>query len=292
MPLISHHEVACPKTLDEALALLAERGPEGWQPLAGGTDLMVGINANSEERSKWIDISSLREELSAIREEDGRVRVGGMATMTDLRASDLLRSACPMLGEAAATVGAIQIQNRATVAGNVVNASPAGDTLPVWLAVEASVELASAAGVREVAYVDFTPSYRTTERRADELVTAMLFPPLGRDMFALFRKIGTRSAQAISKMVFAGVRREAEGRHRGVRLAFGSVGPVPLRAATAEAAANGAPQTDETARSAAAALMNDLAPIDDIRSTADYRRATARNLTREFLAGRLGASLA
>ncbi|MFN8177478.1 MAG: FAD binding domain-containing protein [bacterium] len=291
MPAVSALEVVTPRALGEALEFLAAHESEGWQPVAGGTDVMVGIAHGKERRRRWLDVSRLAHELGGIREEsDGRVRVGGLATMTALRRSVLLRDACPMIGEAAATVGAVQIQNRATVAGNVVNASPAGDTLPVWLALDAEVELASVRGVRRVPYRRFTPSYRTVERRANELVTAMLFAPLPRARTALlFRKVGTRSAQAISKVVFAGVRRTDEaGRLVDVRLAFGSMAPVPVRAATAEGAATGRPLSRETGLAAAARLSESLAPIDDVRSTAAYRQRVAENLVREFLAGRLG----
>lgn len=290
---LAEHAVVTPRSLAEALAFLGAHADEGWTPLAGGTDLLVGMNAGVEARRRWIDLSRLEPELAAITmDDDGRVRVGGLATMTTVRQSDVLRRACPLAAEAAATVGAAQIQNRATVAGNVVNASPAGDTLPVWLAADAEVELASAAGVRRVPYRDFTPAYRTVVRRPDELVTAILVPPMPADAIVLFRKVGTRAAQAISKVVFAGVRRVgADGKHVDVRLAFGSMGPTPARAAAAEAAALGRPADAEHAAAAAAALGADLSPIDDVRSTAAYRRTVARHLVREFLAGNLGATL-
>lgn len=293
MTLLTGAEVATPATLSEALRFLADRPDEDWRPIAGGTDVMVGVNAGVETGRRWLDLSRLHDEIGGIGEEDGRIRVGALSTMTALRRSELVRQACPLCGEAAATVGAIQIQNRATVGGNIVNASPAGDTLPVWLVLDAEVELASSAGVRRVPYREFTPSYRTTARQPNELVTAILFSPLPRaGTYVLFRKIGTRRAQAISKIVFAGVRRvEEDGRHVDVRLAFGSVGPVPVLARAASAAALGHPANAETGEVAAALLDRDLSPIDDVRSTAAYRRATARHLVREFLAGQLGRAL-
>ena len=290
MPIASGLDVVSPRTLAEALAFLATHADEGWKPIAGGTDVMVGIEYGKETHARWLDVSRLAGELGEIRAEGDHVRVGGLATMTALRRSALLRTACPMIGEAAATVGALQIQNRATVAGNIVNASPAGDTLPVWLALDAEIELTSAHGVRRVPYRSFTPSYRNVDCRADELVTAVLFAPLPRERTAvLFRKVGTRSAQAISKVVFAGVRRvDAAGRHVDVRLAFGSVAPVPLRATAAEAAATGRPASTDAGVAAATRLADSLSPIDDVRSTATYRRRVAENLVREFLAGNLG----
>jgi CO/xanthine dehydrogenase FAD-binding subunit len=291
MPVVSHHEIVTPATLAEALALLAERGGEDWHPLAGGTDVMVDVNYGREKRSRWIDLSRAAKEFSGIEEDGDRIRVGGAATMMDVRRSALLTRACPMIGQAAATVGAVQIQNRATVAGNVVNASPAGDTLPVWLALDAEVELATASGKRTVRYDEFTPGYRTTVRRPDELLTAVLFRPLAPGTRVLFRKVGTRAAQAISKVVFAAAARVDRGRWDDVRLAFGSMAAVPARAASAEAAATGEPVSLETGERAAARIGDDVAPIDDVRSTAAYRLHVARNLVREFLAGTLGETI-
>lgn len=290
MPIVVGRDVMSPRTLAEALDFLAAHADEDWRPIAGGTDVMVGIAYGKETHHHWLDVSRLAPELGDIREDEGRVRVGGLCTMTALRRSELLRAACPMIGDAAATVGAVQIQNRATVAGNLVNASPAGDTLPVWLALDAEIELASARGVRRVPYGQFTKSYRNVDRRADELVTAVLFAPLPRTRTAvLFRKVGTRSAQAISKVVLAGVRRLDEAnRHVDVRLAFGSMAPVPVRATAAENEAVGRAPSREASQAAASRLGESLAPIDDVRSTATYRQRVAENLVREFLAGNLG----
>lgn len=263
--LASRAEVTAPRSLTEALDFLASHATEGWRPIAGGTDVMVGLEYGRETHARWLDLSRVAPELSAItRDPDGRVRVGGMATMTALRRSALLRGTCSMIGEAAGTVGALQIQNRATVGGNVVNASPAGDTLPVWLVLEAEVELVSAHGSRRVPYAAFHLGYRKVDLRGDELLAALRFMPPPRDAVTLFRKVGTRSAQAISKVVLAALRRTgAGGSLVDVRLAFGSMAPVPVRS---------------------------LAPIDDVRSTAAYRMRVAENLVREFLAGRLGAA--
>jgi CO/xanthine dehydrogenase FAD-binding subunit len=287
---LSGHLVTSPRTLEEALAFLAAHAGEGWRPVAGGTDVMVEMDHGRATATRWLSLHRIRRELAGVtRAPDGRVRIGGGATMTELRRSPLLRAACPLIGEAAATVGAVQIQNRATVAGNVANASPAGDTLPVWLALEAHVELGSASGTRLVAYRDFTPSYRTTVARPDEIITAILFTPPEPGTRILFRKVGTRAAQAISKVVLAALARTGpDGRYSDVRLAFGSMAPVPVRARRAEEAALGQPPGRETGLRAAAELARDLTPIDDLRSTAAYRMGVARNLVRELLAGGLG----
>jgi CO/xanthine dehydrogenase FAD-binding subunit len=248
----------------------------------------VGLDHGTEQRTRWLDLWSIRGSLAGIEERDGRIRVGGLATMTDLRRSALLTRACPLIGDAAATIGAIQIQNRATVAGNIVNASPAGDTLPVWLALDADIELTSVGGVRRVPYRTFMTGYRTTVRRKDELLTAVEFAPLGGGAWrGQFRKVGTRAAQAISKVVMAALARQApDGRYDDVRLAFGSMAPVTVRAGSAEQAATGNVPGRELGERAAAALAADLSPIDDVRSVAAYRMRVARNLVREFVAGR------
>jgi len=291
---LSTHRVHSPRTLDEALAFLAEHTGEDWRPVAGGTDVMVEMDHGKTTGSRWLDLHRLRGELGGVtREDDGRVRVGGSTTMTELRRSSLLDAACPMIAQAAATVGAVQIQNRATVAGNIVNASPAGDTLPVWLALDAEVELVSTAGVRRVPYRDFTPEYRRTVRRPDELLAAVIFRPLGAERTrVLFRKVGTRAAQAISKVVMAAVLRTGDdGRYSEVRLAFGSMAPVPCRATAAERAARGRVPDLAAGVAAATALREDLSPIDDLRATAEYRWRVAANLVRELVAGRLGEPL-
>jgi CO/xanthine dehydrogenase FAD-binding subunit len=278
-------EVVSPDTLDDALAFLAEHASEGWQPIAGGTDVMVGVNAHRETRSRWLDLSRLGGELGGISESDGQIRIGALTTMTALRRSTRLAELAPIVGEAAATIGAVQIQNRATVAGNVANASPAGDTLPVWLALDAEVELASTSGRSLVPYRDFTTAYRETVRLPHELVTALVFRTPAPGTRMRFRKVGTRAAQAISKVVFAGLARcDSAGRYEHLRLAFGSVGPTPCLALGAEEIALGRAPGDECAALAAEKHATDLAPIDDVRSTAAYRIAVAGNLAREFLA--------
>ncbi|HMB68475.1 MAG TPA: FAD binding domain-containing protein [bacterium] len=289
--LPSTHRVHSPRTLEEALAFLARHADEEWRPLAGGTDVMVEMERGQATAARWLDLRFLRGELSAIgRSDDGRVRVGGAATMTELRRSSLLAETFPLIAEAAATVGAVQIQNRATVAGNIANASPAGDTLPVWLVLDAEIELVSAAGTRCVPYADFTPEYRRTVRRPDELIAAVTFvPPSPERTRILFRKVGTRAAQAISKVVLAAVLRTGtDGAYEDVRLAFGSMAPVPRRAAAAERAVLGLPPGAAAGAAAAAALDADLSPVDDVRAPATYRRRVAENLVRELVAGRLG----
>jgi len=185
-------------------------------------------------------------------------------------------------GAGAATIGAAQIQNRGTIGGNVINASPAGDTLPLLLATDALLVLASAGGRREIAAIDFWPSYRVTARRHDELLVAIKIPLAGGRQVR-FRKVGTRRAQAISKVVVALAWREDGGVWRDVRVALGSVAPTPIRALQTEAVLEGAAARETTAGHAAQMLSAEISPIDDVRSTADYRRLVAARVLHRML---------
>ncbi len=264
-----------PTDLADAYALLADADGAPWRPLAGGTDLMVQIAGElGEPPERILDIWGLNE-LRGITIEADALVIGALATYTDIRRSPDVARLAPVLADAAATIGAAQIQNRGTIGGNVVNASPAGDTLPVLRALGAEIVLGSARGERTVAADDFWPAYRTTARRDDELVLRIRIPIVeGRE--ARFRKIGTRRAQAISKVVMAlAWRPGSDGGWTDVRLALGSVAATPVRAPATEAALDGAAPTRETAETAVAALVGEIEPIDDVRSTADYRRAVA-----------------
>ena len=247
--------------------MLRDDGP--LVPLAGATDLYVSINFGTLSATRFLDIWSL-EPLRRIYLRDNVLSIGALATYTSLTRSRLVARRVPMLIEAARQIGGVQIQNRGTVGGNIANGSPAGDSLPVFAAAEAIVVARSAAGERRIPFVDFYTAYRTSVLRPDELIVAVEVPAIpGRQWF---RKVGTRAAQAISKVVVAGVRSDAP------RVAFGSVGPVVLRARASEAALASGEGIDR----AATALDGDIAPIDDIRSTRDYRRVVAKNLLRQF----------
>jgi CO/xanthine dehydrogenase FAD-binding subunit len=229
-----------------------------------------------EPPARILDIWRLNE-LRGIAVEGDALVIGALTTYTELRRSPVVAEFLPALVEAAATIGAAQIQNRGTIGGNVVNASPAGDTLPVLLAMGATMVLGSAAGEREVAADDFWPSYRTTARRDDELLLRIRLP-LATGRQVRFRKVGTRRAQAISKVVLALAWRAASADGApwtDVRLALGSVAATTVRARATEAVLEDALPTRETADAAVAALDGELEPIDDVRSTADYRRLVA-----------------
>ena len=276
MPNAVEPPTESPTRLGAAYDLLADSAGPPWRPLAGGTDLMVQVTGElGEPPERILDIWRL-DELRGIAVESDELVIGALSTYTEIRGSRIVAEFVPALAEAAATIGAAQIQNRGTIGGNAINASPAGDTLPVLLALGATFVLGSAAGERVVGADEFWPSYRTTARRDDELLLRVRVP-LVPDRQVRFRKVGTRRAQAISKVVVALAWEAATSgaAWRRVRLALGSVAATTVRAPAAEAVMEGAPPSRETADAAAAALAAELRPIDDVRSTADYRRLVA-----------------
>ena len=252
-----------PRDLQDAVRLY--RDTPGSRPLAGGTDLMVMLHARTLRPAPQavVDLWSLPE-LKGVRRVDGMVEIGAAESYTGIIQSADVQEHLPALSAAARTIGAAQIQNRGTLGGNLANASPAGDTLPVLLAYDAIV----VTDRRSIPIDTFFMGYRKTALQGDELITAVRFPL---DRQVLFRKVGTRAAQAISKVVLAVCRQPA-------RIAIGSVAEVPLRAPRAEAALS---KGDVTA--AVAALDHDIRPIDDVRSTAVYRRAVTQNVLAELL---------
>ena len=256
-----------PRSLDEALQMLRDEGP--LVPMAGCTDLYVGFHFGTVSQQRFLDLSGLRA-LRGIRLRGDTLVIGALATYTDLIRSPLVRRRLPILAEAARWVGSPQIQNRGTIGGNVANASPAGDTLRVLAVAVAVVVLRGAEGERRVDFNGFYTGYRQTVMRPDELIVAIEVPRVvGRQWF---RKVGTRAAQAISKVVMAAVR----GPHP--RIALGSVAPTVVRVPRTEAvlAAGG------TIAEAQAVLADEIRPIDDLRSTAAYRRRVSANLLAQF----------
>ena len=266
---VSGRSLLQPRSLGDALEMLRDEGP--LTPLAGCTDLYVSLNFGTLKETRFLNLWRLNA-LRAIEVRKNVLSIGALATFTDIIRSPLVRKRLPMLAAAAREVGGVQIQNRGTIGGNVANASPAGDSLPVLAAAEATVVLKSAAGTRRIPFDAFYTGYRATVRRPDELIVAFEIPAIrGRQWF---QKVGTRAAQAISKVVVAGVVQPGS-----TRIALGSVAPTVVRARRTEAAlAEGA-----TVDAAQRVLIDEIAPIDDIRSTADYRRRVAANLLGKML---------
>jgi CO/xanthine dehydrogenase FAD-binding subunit len=272
--------------LSDALRHLAE--DPGLVPVAGCTDLMVrGAEAlhRMDRVLDLLDVEELRGIREVGREIDGAVEIGATTTFSEIRLSSVIRAAFPALAEAAGQIGGWQVQNRATLGGNLANASPAGDSLPVLLALGATVELASTAGSREVAYDDFHLAYRKTTLRSGEILTRIRIPLPPAGSAQAFRKVGTREAQAISKVVVAMLGRVEAGRIAEIRLAAGSVAPTPVRLRAAEDAVRGKAPGPETAALAGSAAAQEVEPIDDVRSTAEYRRFALERVVRRMVLG-------
>jgi CO/xanthine dehydrogenase FAD-binding subunit len=271
--------IEAPRDLFEAYERLAATRA---RPIAGGTDIMVAITGElGPIPERMLDLSRI-EELRGITLEHGALVLGARTTYTEIRRSALCRERLPALVEAAATIGAAQIQNRGTLGGNIANASPAGDTLPVLLAADAVILVGGQRGERQVDAMDFFVAYRKTALAPDELILQVRFPlPPGREL--RFRKVGTRRAQAISKVVMALAWQDGRKGWSDVRVALGSVAATPIRAPKTEAVLEGARPTPEIADRAAETLAAELNPIDDVRSTAEYRRAVAARVLHRLL---------
>lgn len=262
--------VTSARSLSEAYAILHQR-PAGLRVLAGGTDLMVAINARAglDRIGQVLDIWRVPE-LRGISLNDGVLRIGALTTYSALIRSPEIARELPALAAVSREVGAWAIQNRGTIGGNVCNASPAGDTLPLLLACEARLLLGGPRGERSVAADEFFVGYRKTQLAADELLLRIDIPLLAQSTLR-YRKVGTRKAQSISRAIVA-VRR-APGL---LRIGAGCVAPVPLRCRNAEQAA-------ESGGDVRAALERDIKPIDDVRATALYRSRVTGNVLLRLL---------
>jgi xanthine dehydrogenase small subunit len=266
-----------PRTLGDALAMLRDEGP--LTPIAGCTDVYVGFQFGTLDERRFVDLWGLRE-LRGIEQQADTLRLGALTTYSDVIGSRLVQRWLPMLVAAAREVGGRQIQNRGTIGGNIANASPAGDTLPVFAAAAATLVLRSTGAERRVPFVDFYTGYRASVLRADELIVAIEIPRIEGQQW--WRKVGPRRAQAISKVMLAAVRppgRPGRARLDGdVRLALGSVAPTVRRLPRAEAVLAAGGSIDDACR----AMMDEIAPIEDVRSTAEYRRFVSANLLTRF----------
>lgn len=278
---LPHYELQAPRDLSVVLRMLAD-APGEWRPFAGGTDLMVLFEGGRLPRGKYVSLWGLKD-LSGIHATSDAVTLGALTTYTEVLAHPLLRAEFPLLCRAATETGGVATQNRGTLGGNIANASPAADSPPALLVYDAELELLSARGARRVPYHQFHTGYRRMDLRDDEIIRGITLPRGRASWRQAYRKVGTRMAQAISKVCFAAAADMDGDVVRDVRIAFGSVAPMVLRCARAEASVRGR-RPDSSAREAArAALSHDIAPIDDIRSTAEYRMRVAENLLIQFL---------
>jgi OHCU decarboxylase len=275
------YELAVPGNLPGVLSLLA-RQPGEWIPIAGGTDLMVLYSAGKLSARKLVSLWNLPE-LRRFEVSGHELAIGAGCTYTDLREHDIVQREFPLLASAASWTGGIANQNRGTLGGNIVNASPAADSLPALLVYEAELILASARGERRVPYVEFHTGYKKTLLAGDELIRAICLPRRYTGYISFSRKVGARNAQAISKVCVAVLARMSDEGVKEIRIAAGSVAPVPMRFRKTEQFIT-AKTVDAAAVSQAREMVRqEIHPIDDMRSTAAYRSAVVGNLVAEFL---------
>lgn len=279
----SEYEFVAPGTLQDVVGLLASE-PGTWLPVAGGTDVMVLYAAGKLASRKMVSIWDLPE-LQSIEVESSEIRIGAGCTYTDIRNHNAILAEFPLLVRSAAWTGGIANQNRGTLGGNIANASPAGDSLPALLAYEAELILVSARGERRVPYHGFHTGYKKSLLAPDELIRAICIPRTFTGFFTYARKVGARNAQAISKVFLAALGQFSDGRITEVRLAAGSVAPVPLRLTRTERVLRDQPMSTSLLETCRRTLVEEIQPIDDIRSTARYRSVVLANLVAEFLEG-------
>jgi CO/xanthine dehydrogenase FAD-binding subunit len=274
-------DLTVPASLAETLDLLS-RNPGQYRPFAGGTDLMVVLNAGHLPVARFLDLSRCQE-LRGIQETGTHLAFGALTTFTELRDCRAVHQHFPNLVKSARLTGALAIQNRGTLGGNIANASPAADTPPSLLAYGADVELISTRGTRRVAYDAFHQGYKKMDLAPDELLFRVIVPKPAGHTFHFYRKVGTRQAQAISKICLAAFARIENGVVAEIRVGLGSVAPVPARARYAEAVILGKRLGELPVEEAQRALLADISPIDDIRSTAHYRTIVTQNVLGQML---------
>ena len=280
---IPEFDIAVPKNLDEALSMLADK-PNFYKPLAGGTDLMVVLNGGHQKHKNLMSIH-LCDELKGIEVRDDEVEIRALATYTDVRYHPVLQEEFPMMCQASAESGAGAIQNRGTIGGNIGNGSPAADTPPALAAYGAEIDLVSKDGVRSMPFREFQLDYKKMDLKPGELIKAVrLKRKPGR--IDCYRKVGTRKAQAISKVCFSASLTVEDGKIAEAGVVMGSVGPVAVLCKKLEEKLTGLSLAEAKAlgdEAVKALTAEDIAPLDDIRSTADYRMKVACNLAADFV---------
>jgi len=279
----AEYELVAPGNLEAVISLLAAQ-PGVWLPIAGGTDVMVQYAAGKLSARKLVSLWNLPE-LRRIEVSGHEVCIGAGCTYADLRRHEIVEREFPLLASAARWTGGIANQNRGTLGGNIVNASPAADSLPALLVYEAELILVSARGERRMKYLNFHTAYKQTLLAPDELIRAVYLPRRFTGYFSYSRKVGARNAQAISKVCIAALGRVALCVVDDVRIALGSVAPVPKRLLETERVVKGQAIDPALVLRARKTAMEEIRPIDDIRSTARYRAAVSGNLVAEFLIG-------
>jgi CO/xanthine dehydrogenase FAD-binding subunit len=275
------HDLIAPGSVDAVLDLLAAE-PGQWTPIAGGTELMVAFAAGKLSTRKLVSLWGIPA-LSAIAVTGKSVAIGAGATFLDLRRHQVIAAELPLLAKAASWIGSVANQSRATLGGNLVNGSPAADSSPALLAYDAEIEMISVRGSRRVPYCEFHTDYKRNVLARDELLYAIHLPRRFARHKQYLRKVGTRRAMAIAKVALGATALLEDGVIREIRLGAASLAPFPTRLKRTEAALLGQRIARDTIQAARRALMAEVQPIDDIRSTAEYRSRVAANLLEEFL---------
>lgn len=279
---LSEYEMKNASDLKEVLHFLDKKN-EKWKIFACGTDLMVLFEAGKLNHKNFINILGLNE-LKKIEIHSGEIHIGSLVTYSKIRSNEVIKKEFSLLCRAASETGALAIQNRGTLGGNIANASPAADSPPALLVYGAKLELMSTHGKRIIDYNNFHRGYKLTELKENELISKIILPRSSlKPTLEYYRKVGTRKAQAISKVCFAGVLYNEKGEISGCKIAIGSVAPVPYRCTKTEAHLIGKKLNRKLITEAKSLLMNEVAPIDDIRSTQTYRKLVSGNLLEEFL---------
>ena len=271
-------DVVTPVSLDQALRSLAKGG---YRVLAGGTDVLVQLRDGILQDKKLLNISQL-EELKYIRADAASLHIGALTTFSRIAESAAVRKFAPMLAQAAAKVGSVQITNKATIGGNLGNASPSGDSLPPLYALDAGLVLASAGGRREVPVKDFMKGYKQLDLRKDELITEVRVRKMGRDEDGVFLKHSLRFGEAISVVsACIWVRRGKRRREfSDARIALGAVAPTIVRALGSEAIVKGGVLDESRIEAASKAVTESISPITDVRGSLEYRRDMAVHLAK------------
>jgi len=277
----AEYKFVSPGNLQAVLSLMAAE-PAQWLPIAGGTDVMVLYSAGKLANRKLLNIWNIPD-LRQIEVFPESIRIGAACTYTELRGHEIISREFPLLSAAASWTGGIANQNRGTLGGNIANASPAADSLPALLVYGAELTLISERGERCVAYRTFHTGYKQTALAPDELIRSISLPRRFSGYFSHARKVGARNAQAISKVCLAGLGQIAGGAIRDVRLALGSVAPVPLRLSETEHMLVGKQIEPSLMEIVKKRVTQEISPIDDIRSTARYRTGVAANLVAECM---------
>ena len=278
---VPDYTLEAPGTVDQVLRLLA-REPGVWRPMAGGTDLMVLFEAGQLPYRNLVGLWRIPE-LHGITASETHVTLGALTTYTQIQRSELMRAEFPLLVRAASWTGAVATQNRGTLAGNIANGSPAADSPPALLVYDADIVLLSERDPRWLRYSHFHTGYKTNLMERDEIISHISLPRTTAGCVHYLRKVGTRKAQAISKVALAGLAKVNDGTIERIRIALGSVAPMPIRCHRTEAVLVDRELDRATIEEAKAAIVTEISPIDDIRSTADYRTRVTVNLLDEFL---------